>query len=88
MITAQIKNLFMICGDHGIFQLHGIGFVAQASLARLTHTQRYIFDSILSIFGKDVADNIFITATFADCKKPEVMEAVKEANTPHREVTR
>jgi len=57
-------------------------FVVQASLARLTHTQKYVFDSILSIFGKDIAENILVLVTFADGKKPPVLEAIKVSEVP------
>ena len=60
-------------------QLHGIGFVTQAPQTRLTPTQRYVYDSILSVFGKDVADNIFLMVTFADGKQPPVLDAVRAA---------
>lgn len=81
-ITDQIKEFFSVPPPDGISHLDGIGFVTQASLARLTPTQEYIFDSILSIFGKDVARNIFILVTFADGQKPPVMDAIKKANIP------
>ena len=59
-IINQIKEFFSIPPPNGIDHIDGIGFVTQASLARLTPTQEYIFTSILSIFGKDMAENIFI----------------------------
>lgn len=78
-LVAQIKDFFSIPGEEGIDCIHGIGFVTQASLARLTPTQRYIFDSILAIFGKDIGNNILMMTTFADGKTPPVLEAVEEA---------
>ena len=83
-IVAQIKEFFSIQGDEGIDQLHGIGFVAQAPQARLTPTQRYVFDSILAVFGKDVSDNIFLMVTFADGMRPPVLDAVKTAGVPFK----
>lgn len=83
LITTQVKDFFSIKGANGIDQIHGIGFVAKSSANRLTPTQRYIFDSILSIFGKDIQKNIFILATFADGTKPSVLEAVTAANIPY-----
>ncbi|XP_065902285.1 neoverrucotoxin subunit alpha-like [Dysidea avara] len=71
-ITDQIRNMFSSKGAYAIDQLDGIGFVVQSSCARLTHTQRYIYDSILSIFGKDVSENIFVMTTFADGQLPPV----------------
>ena len=83
-IIEQIKELFSIAGDEGIDQLHGIGFVTQAPLARLTPTQRYVFDAILSVFGRDVAGNIFLMITFADGMPPPVVDAVKAAGVPYQ----
>ena len=83
-IVSQIKELFSIAGAEGIDVLHGIGFVTQAPWARLTPTQRYVFDAILSVFGKDVADNIFLMITFADGMKPPVLDAVKAAGVPNK----
>jgi len=80
-ITEQIREFFSI--PNGITHLDGIGFVTQSSLARLTPTQQYIFDAILSIFGKDIARNIFMMVTFADGQKPPVIEAVKTAQVPY-----
>lgn len=80
-ITKQIKEFF--CNEEeGIDHLHAIGFVTQASLARLTPTQRYIFDAILSMFGKDIGSNIQLMTTFADGQVPPVIDAVKVAKVP------
>lgn len=81
-ITEQIKEFFSILPPQGIDHLDGIGFVTQASQARLTKTQEYIFDAILSVFGKDVSQNIFMMLTFADGQKPPVLEAIKKAKIP------
>ncbi|XP_016390141.1 uncharacterized protein LOC107725409 [Sinocyclocheilus rhinocerous] len=79
-ITKQIQDFFSARG--GIDRIDAVCFVVQASLARLTHTQKYIFDSILSIFGKDIAENIIMMVTFADGKKPPVLEAIKVSQVP------
>ena len=80
-IVTQMKEFFSI---QSIDQLHGIGFVTQAPLVRLTPTQRYVFDSILAVFGKDVADNIFLMVTFSDGMQPPVLDAIKAANVPFK----
>uniref|UniRef100_A0A8C4XCF5 AIG1-type G domain-containing protein n=1 Tax=Erpetoichthys calabaricus TaxID=27687 RepID=A0A8C4XCF5_ERPCA len=79
-ITGLIRDFFSQPG--GIDHIDAICFVTQASLARLTHTQRYVFDSILSIFGKDIADNIVMLVTFADGQSPPVLEAIKASQIP------
>ena len=81
-ITEQIKEFFSISPPEGIDHLDGIGFVVQSSQSRLTKTQEYIFDSILSIFGKDVSQNIFMMITFVDGQRPPVLEAIKKAEIP------
>ncbi|KAK0130768.1 hypothetical protein N1851_034563 [Merluccius polli] len=80
MIISQLENLFS--AQHGVSEIDAICFVAQASLARLTQTQKYVFDSVLSIFGKDVPDNIRIMVTFADGQRPLVLTAINESGVP------
>jgi len=84
-ITNQMHSFFSTTGaGGGIDHIDAIGFVAPASSSRLTPTQKYVFDSILSLFGKDIADNIFILATFADGKKPPLYEGIKDAKFPYK----
>ncbi|XP_030257458.1 uncharacterized protein LOC115571939 [Sparus aurata] len=79
-ITEQIRRLFS--SVNGVSEIDAVCFVTQASLARLTATQRYVFDSVLSIFGKDVAENIAMLVTFADGKQPPVLEAINVSEVP------
>ncbi|EDR22707.1 hypothetical protein EDI_320040 [Entamoeba dispar SAW760] len=55
-ITKQIKEAF----ETKVLDLNAICFVAQSSNPRLTASQKYIFDNIIDLFGKDVKKN-FIT---------------------------
>jgi hypothetical protein len=56
--------------------------VAASGDSRLTATQRYIIDSVLSIFGKDVKGNIRLLVTFADNAHPPVVDVCLAANFP------
>eukprot|EP00063_Salmo_salar_P064799 XP_014039634.1 PREDICTED: uncharacterized protein LOC106592814 [Salmo salar] len=80
LLTQMLKDF--LCNPLGIDHIDAVCFVVQASLVRLSPSQRYIFDSILSIFGKDVAENILILVTFVDGKQIPVLEAIKAANLP------
>ncbi|MBN3284132.1 STXB protein, partial [Polyodon spathula] len=80
MITEQIRQFFSI--PSGVDTVDAVCFVTQASLARLTQAQKYVFDSILSIFGKDIAENILMLVTFADGQTPPVLEAIKVSGVP------
>lgn len=80
-IMDQIQDYF----NKGIIQhLDAVCFVIESFLPRLTDTQQYIFDSILSIFGNDIKDSIRLMVTFADTKKdePPVLAAITEAGIP------
>lgn len=80
---SQIRHFFSIGGEHGIDHFNGVGIVVQASHARLTPTQKYIFDSTLGVLAKDVESNMFLMVTFADRQEPQVLSAVKEAEIPY-----
>ncbi|XP_032420347.1 uncharacterized protein LOC116720938 [Xiphophorus hellerii] len=79
-ITEQLRNLFT--NQEGVGEVDAVCFVVQAGLTELTSTQRYVFDSGLSIFGKDVAENIRILVTFADEQQQPVVEAIKVSGVP------
>ncbi|XP_063049400.1 uncharacterized protein LOC134443683 [Engraulis encrasicolus] len=77
-ITGRIAEFFS--HNDGLDSIDAVCFVMQAALARLTHTQKYIFEAILSVFGKNIANNIITLVTFADGNRPPVLDAIKEAN--------
>ena len=81
-IVSQIKELLYLRGHEGIDHLDGIGFIIKAPMAPLTRTQQYVFESVLSVFGKNVIGNIFLLVTFADAMQPPVIDAVKDAGVP------
>ncbi|PAA84769.1 hypothetical protein BOX15_Mlig027469g1, partial [Macrostomum lignano] len=80
-IVDRIRAFFSAPG--GIDHLDAVGFVVPSSVSRLTPTQRYVFDSILSLFGRDVGGSIYILVTFADANEPPVLESLKEAKIPY-----
>ena len=82
MLVEQIRAIFSEKGESGIDILDAVWFVVQAPMCRLSPTQQYIFDSILSVFGKDIESNIFILITFADGKRPPALDALREAQVP------
>ncbi|KAF3857729.1 hypothetical protein F7725_010930 [Dissostichus mawsoni] len=60
----------------------GVSEIDAASLARLTPSQKYVFDSVLSIFGNDVTENLQVLVTFADGQRPPVLEAINASGVP------
>lgn len=81
-IAGQIKEFFSLPPPNGIDHIDAIGFVAQASQSRLTPAQSYIFQAILATFGKDIGENIFLMATFADGGRANVLDSIQAANIP------
>ena len=78
-LAAEIKDFLSMPSPDGTNYIHAIGFVIQASSARLSPTQRYIFDTLLSVFGQGIVANILMLTTFADGKAPPVLEAATKA---------
>jgi hypothetical protein len=75
----QIRTFFNTSGVGGIDHIDAICFLAQAGAPRLTPTQTYVFDKILSIFGKDIKENISVLFTFADGQKPQALSSLRKA---------
>lgn len=87
VIVNQIKELFTVKGRKGVATIDAVCFILKAPDARLTPTQMYIFESILSLFGKDIQDNICTLITFADGQKPPVLaglEALDFKSLPYK----
>ena len=84
MDKANTENIhrFLTEQESRIDQIHAVCFVATSGEARLTATQRYVLDSVLSIFGQDVKNNIRLLVTFADNADPPVVDACHAAHFP------
>ena len=71
-IVEMIRELF----KNWIDSVNGICFVASSSSPRLTSTQKYIFSSIVSLFGNDIAENFIPMLTFSDGKEPQILASL------------
>lgn len=76
IITSQIEKTF----KEELNSLNAICFVAQSSNARLTVNQKYIFTSILDLFGEDVKENFIAMLTFCDGGIPQVIASLEDPN--------
>ena len=54
-----------------------IGITLRSSDARVTVSQRLIFDSLINLFGLDIAENLCSLITFCDSKVPPVIQVMK-----------
>ena len=75
----MIKNIEVLFNSGAVECLDMIGFVAKAGDVRLTAEQKYIFERILQIFGKDVEENLSSFLTFYDGHDLKILDAFQEA---------
>ena len=76
IITSKIETMF----KESLNSLNAICFVAQSSNARLTVNQKYIFGSVLDLFGEDVKENFIAMLTFCDGGVPQVVASLEDPN--------
>lgn len=82
VIVDQIRHLFSASDDQGVSFIDALCFIVRAPDARLTSMQKYIFTSIMSLFGKNIEPNICTLITFADGAEPPVLASLVEAKVP------
>uniref|UniRef100_A0A8C5QPR4 AIG1-type G domain-containing protein n=1 Tax=Leptobrachium leishanense TaxID=445787 RepID=A0A8C5QPR4_9ANUR len=82
-IVKQIRACFT--SPAGVQHIDAVCFVIRDTDIRLTDAQKYVFDSVLWIFGKDIEENIIFCVTHCDDpEEPEVINTVVEASVPCR----
>lgn len=82
VIVDQIRHLFSASDDQGVSFIDAVCFIVRAPDARLTSMQKYIFTSIMSLFGKNIEPNICTLITFADGAEPPVLASLVESKIP------
>ncbi|XP_076118505.1 uncharacterized protein LOC143099294 isoform X2 [Alosa pseudoharengus] len=78
------QNLDMLfCSENGIHEIDAVGLVVKSTQNRLTEFQKYIFDAILSLFGKDIEEHIVVFITHSDgLPAGNILTALREAEVP------
>eukprot|EP01083_Nonionella_stella_P008972 26001_1 len=79
-VTKDMQTLeeFKYVFDKILTNINGICFVVKSADNRLDAAQTYVFNNILNLWAKDVADNIFILMTFADGSAPNCIDALNK----------
>ncbi|XP_014012049.1 uncharacterized protein [Salmo salar] len=81
LIAEKLYQLFT--SSDGIHQIDVVGFVVKATENRLSDRQKYIFDAVLSLFGKDMEKNIVALITHSDGGEPTTaLKALEVAKVP------
>uniref|UniRef100_A0A8C2A2G9 AIG1-type G domain-containing protein n=1 Tax=Cyprinus carpio TaxID=7962 RepID=A0A8C2A2G9_CYPCA len=82
-VAENLATLFQ--SKDGVHEVDAVCFVTQASKNRLSDRQHYIISSVLSLFGKDIVDNIVFLITHSDGLPPKnAISAIKKAKIPCR----
>ncbi|XP_021333329.1 uncharacterized protein si:ch211-285c6.4 [Danio rerio] len=82
-VAENLSALFQ--SSDGVREIDAVCFVIQASKNRLSDRQHYIISSILSLFGKDIVNNIVFLITHSDGMHPKnVLGAINKAKIPCR----
>ncbi|XP_074474751.1 uncharacterized protein LOC141757808 [Sebastes fasciatus] len=78
-VDQRLFQLFRL--SDGVHEITAVGLVLKAGVNRLSDRLRYIFNSVMSLFGNDMEKNIVALLTHSDGVTPEdVLEALKDAN--------
>jgi len=85
-IPDRIKETFSN-ENNGINTINAICFVLKSSLNRLTTAQIYIFQSVINIFGKDVAQNFIALLTFFNNSTPTIVSDLTNENPGSSDLT-
>ncbi|XP_067308205.1 uncharacterized protein [Pseudorasbora parva] len=82
-VAENLATLFQ--SSYGVREIDAVCFVIQASKNRLSDRQHYIIGSVLSLFGKDIVNNIVFLITHSDGMEPKnVLGAINKAQIPCR----
>ncbi|XP_031427164.1 uncharacterized protein LOC116221402 [Clupea harengus] len=74
---------FLFTSEDGIHEIDAVGLVVKSTQNRLTQFHQYIFDTILSVFGKDIKNNIAVFITHSDgLPAANVITSLNEAGVP------
>lgn len=66
--------------DFGVHEINAVGLVLKASDNRLSDRLRYVFDSAISLFGKNMKNNLVALITHSDGEPPnDTLKALQDA---------
>nr|XP_009301113.1 uncharacterized protein LOC100331508 [Danio rerio] len=82
-IAEYLRRLF--ADVDGIHYIDAVCFVMKASQNRLSGKEHYIFHAVLSLFGKDIENNIVFLLSYSDGGPPtDALNAIDKAEIPCR----
>ena len=80
--VAKIKD----CLTNKISKINAVCFITKASTTRLTSSQKYVFDSVLNLFGNDIKENFVIMITFCDGAEPQIIKVLQSDESIFKDI--
>ncbi|XP_030579767.1 uncharacterized protein LOC115776291 [Archocentrus centrarchus] len=78
IISHKLLHLFR--SEDGVHEVHSVGVVMKSTDNRLSDRTMYAFDSVMSLFGRDVENNIVVLITHSNGRRPKnALQAVEAA---------
>ncbi|KAM6902197.1 uncharacterized protein FYW49_015830 [Xenentodon cancila] len=79
VVSQRLFDLFR--SEDGVHEMNAVGLVLKATVNRVSDRMTYIFDSVMSLFGKDLEKNIIALMTHSDGMPPKnALQALEAAN--------
>ncbi|XP_041667746.1 septin-1-like [Cheilinus undulatus] len=77
--SQRLLDLFR--SEGGVSEINVVGLVLKATANRVSDRMRYIFDAVVSLFGKDMENSIVPLITHSDGRTPKnVLKALQTTN--------
>ncbi|XP_005951511.2 uncharacterized protein LOC102300097, partial [Haplochromis burtoni] len=79
IIFQRLFDLFR--SEDGVHEVHAVGLVMKATDNRMSDQLIYVFDSVMSLFGKDLEEKIVALITHSNGRRPRsALQALEAAN--------
>uniref|UniRef100_A0A3Q3M3C5 Septin-type G domain-containing protein n=1 Tax=Mastacembelus armatus TaxID=205130 RepID=A0A3Q3M3C5_9TELE len=79
-VTISQRLLDLFRSEDGVHELNAVGLVMKATDNRLSDRLMYVFNSVTSLFGKDLENKIVALITHSDGRKPQnALQALETA---------
>ncbi|XP_062311447.1 uncharacterized protein LOC134016029 [Osmerus eperlanus] len=79
IIVDKLHDLFRC--ENRIHEIDAVGFLLKSSTNRLDDQQKYVFNEVASLFGKDMENNIVFLMTHSDGMPPtDALQAIEDAD--------
>ncbi len=79
-ITEMIRKFFQ--DKDGAQELDMVGFVMKSPLPKPTTTEKFIYESLISIFGDEIKESVNYLLTFAGKENPPLLDAIASSGLP------